>query len=228
MKGDKHTFVENKTFYKEYTKNEYYYLKMLHDYTGLEIDTITTNNMEYITMPEGIVISIDTIPKNARSTVRNIITKNIPFMLEQIRYIQSLNIYYSDCLQWLYYNKKLYLIDFDIAYPGVDRDHNNYELLSIFLGCFDINSSFIENSLRYLRLFQKGTNKLMPKEQIELYNRLNDNTMQKNHIYYTSNRRHIQININNIHIYGDNGNYIITETILNPDTQKEWELIRIL
>ena len=228
MKGDKHTFVENKTFYKEYTKNEYYYLKMLHDYTGLEIDTITTNNMEYITMPEGIVISIDTIPKNARSTVRNIITKNIPFMLEQIRYIQSLNIYYSDCLQWLYYNKKLYLIDFDIAYPGVDRDHNNYELLSIFLGCFDINSSFIENSLRYLRLFQKGTNKLMPKEQIELYNRLNDDTMQKNHIYYTSNRRHIQINVNNIHIYGDNDNYIITETILNPDTQKEWELIRIL
>ena len=228
MKGDKHTFIHDGIFHKQYTKNEYYFLKMLHDYTGLEIDTITTNNMEYITMPEGIVISIDTIPKNARSTVRNIIIKNIPFMLEQIRYIQSLNIYYSDCLQWLYYNKKLYLVDFDIASLGVDRDHNNYELLSIFLGCFDVDSSFIENSLNYLRLFQKGTNKLMPKEQIELYNRLNDNTMQKNHIYYTSNRRHIQININNIHIYGDNGNYIITETILNPDTQKEWELIRIL
>ena len=228
MKGDKHTFIHDSIFHKQYTKDEYYYLKMLHDSTRLEIDTITTNNTEYITMPEGIVISIDTIPKNAHSTVRSIITKNIPFMLEQIRYIQSLNIYYSDCLQWLYYNKKLYLIDFDIAYIGVDRDHNNYELLSIFLGCFDVDSSFIESSLNYLWLFQKGTNRLMTKEQIELYNKLNNDTMQKNHIYYSNNRRHIQVNINNIRIYSDNGNYIITEVILNPELQKEWELIRIV
>lgn len=196
--------------------------------TSLPIDTITANNKQYITMPSSHVISIDTIPKTDRNKVKHIITKNIPFMLKQIMYLQQLNIYYSDCMQWLYYQGKLYLIDFDIAYFGVDRDHNNYELLQIFLNCFDIDNSIIGKSLRYLRLFQKGTNKLMSKFDIETYNSLNDPTMVKSHIYYSTNKRRIQLSTTHIHIYTEYGNLIITDHILNPEIAREWELIRVV
>ena len=86
MQGNKHTFTDNKTFYKEYTKNEFLFLKMLHGNTGLIINTITHNNKEYITMPADHVISIDTIPKKRRNNIKHIIIKNIPFILEQISY----------------------------------------------------------------------------------------------------------------------------------------------
>ena len=135
MKNNLHTFTDpsSNLFHKELSPsknpNEFLFLKMLHGMTSLPIDTITANNKQYITMPSSHVISIDTIPKTDRNKVKHIITKNIPFMLKQIMYLQQLNIYYSDCMQWLYYQGKLYLIDFDIAYFGVDRDHNNYELL---------------------------------------------------------------------------------------------------
>ena len=53
--------------------------------------------------------------------------------------------------------------------------------------------------------------------------------MQKNHVYYSKNQRHIQIkDIEYIHIYGESGNMLITETILNPEVAKEWELIKIV
>jgi len=232
MKGNLNTFTDpqNNLFHKETSSssNEFLFLKMLHGMTSLPIDTIMHDYKQYITMPSAHVISIDTIPKKDRNKVKHIITKNIPFMVTQINYLQQLNIYYSDCLQWLYYQGKLYLIDFDIAYFGVDRDHNNYELLQIFLNSFDIDSLFINKSLRYLRLFQKGTNRLMSKYDIDLYNNLNDPTMQKNFVYYSTNKRHIQISTKNILIYTDSGNMVITDHILNPEITKEWELIRVV
>ena len=232
MKGNLHTFTDptTKLFHKETipSSNEFLFLKLLHGSTNLPVDTIMHEYKQYITMPSAHVISVDTIPKKDRNKVKYIITKNIPFMLKQINYLQNLNIYYSDCLQWLYYQGKLYLIDFDIAYYGVDRNHNNYELLEIFLNCFDVDGSFISRSLRYLRLFQKGTNRIMSKSDIELYNRLNDPTMQKNFVYYSTNKRHIQISTKNIHIYTDLGNMIITDNILNPEITNEWELIRVV
>lgn len=235
MQGNKHTFInsQTKTFYKQYTKTEYTYLKMLHDYTGLTINLVTinnsnNNNTQYITMPAAHVISIDTIPQKRRSNLSHIITANIPFILDQISYLNNLGIYYSDCLQWLYYQNKLYLIDFDTAYMNkIDYNYNNYDLLKNFLSAFNIDYKFITESLNYLDLFQGDGFSFSDKEQ-ELYNKLNDPTMLKNHIYYSSNRRHIQLNIPNIHIYGSTGNMIITETILNPELKNEWELIKIV
>jgi hypothetical protein len=198
---------------------------MLHGYTGLEIDTIMHDGIQYITMPKDYVISIDTIPKNRRNMVKSIITENIPFILSQIYSLESLNIYYSDCLQWLYHNNKLYLIDMDVSYQGVDRDHSNYDLLKNFLSAFNIDYSFISESLNYLDLFKDGIT--LDSKEIELYNKLNDETMIKNHVYYCRNQRHIQIKEKHIHIYGNTGNMIITETILSPETRKDWELLRI-
>lgn len=229
MKGNKHTFIESGIFHKEYNQQEFTFLKLLHGNTNLPIDSIMHKNKHYITMPEGHVISIDTIPKEDRSSLSHLITKNLPFMLEQISYLQNLNIYYSDMLQWLLYNNKMYLIDFDTAYLGVDYDHNNFNLLTIFLSDFDVNSSFITESLNYLRLFQKGTNILTSPEETEIYNKYNNPTIKKNHIYYTYNRRHIQIkHIPSINIYGSTGNMVITETLLNPETRSEWELVKII
>lgn len=82
MKGDKKTFIQNEYFYKEYSKNEFYFLKMLHGVDGLHIDTITCDGIQYIEMSKGHVISIDTIPKEKRNQVKNIIIKNILFMLD--------------------------------------------------------------------------------------------------------------------------------------------------
>ena len=115
MNGNKITFTKDKIFYKQYSKNEFLFLKMLHGTTGLEIGI--TADKQYITMPKGNVISIDTIPKDKRNNagIQSIIRKNIPFMLEQINLLNNLGIYYSDCLQWLYYNNRLYLIDMDAA-----------------------------------------------------------------------------------------------------------------
>jgi hypothetical protein len=53
MKGDKITFIDGKTFYKQYTKNEFLFLKMLHGSTNLEISI--TPDKQYITMPKGNV-----------------------------------------------------------------------------------------------------------------------------------------------------------------------------
>jgi len=47
-------------------------------------------------------------------------------------------------------------------------------------------------------------------------------------LYYSTNKRHIQINTKNIHIYTDNGNMVITDIILNPEIAKQWELIRVV
>ena len=232
MQGNKHTFIssDNKTFHKEYTHQEFLFLKMLHGITNLPINTITHNNKEYITMPADHVISIDTIPKKRRNNIKHIIIKNIPYMLEQILYLNALNIYYSDALQWLYHNNKLYLIDFDTAYmTTIDfnyNNHNNYDLLINFLSAFNIDYSFISESLNYFQLFQDGISFF--ENEVNIYNSLNIPSMQKNHIYFTNNRRHIQIDVNNIHIYGENGNILITETVLNPELQNEWELIRIV
>jgi len=234
MKGDKKTFIQNEYFYKQYSKNEFYFLKMMHGVDGLHIDTIIYNGVEYIEMPKGHVISIDTIPKEKRSNVKHIIIKNIPFMLDQVALLNNLGIYYSDVMQWLYYNNRLYLIDFDIAYmTKIDYNHNNYNLLIHFLTAFNIDCNFIEESLHYLDLFKTDIADIdytfYNNNDKKLYNRLNIPDMQKNHIYYSKNQRHIQIkDIEYIHIYGNNGNMIITDSIINPEVAREWELIKIV
>lgn len=231
MKGDKTTFIKDKTFYKQYSKNEFLFLKMLHGSTGLEIG-ITTDK-KFITMPKGNVISIDTIPKDKRNNagIKNIIIKNIPFMLEQINLLNNLGIYYSDCMQWLYYNNRLYLIDMDAAYfTTIDCNYNNHDLFKTFLSQFNIDSSLITESCYYLALFQTEDIEYTFYSDIEkeLYNSLNIPNMQKNHIYISKNQRHIQINIENIHVYGESGNMVITENILNPELCQEWELLKVI
>lgn len=230
MKGDKKTFIEGKYFYKEYSKNEYYFLRMLHSEYDLPIDTIMKNGIQYIEMPKGNIISVDTIPAKKRNTdcIRNIIIKNIPFMLQQVIKLNAMGIYYSDCMQWLYYENRLYLIDMDMSYmTNIDYNYNNYDLLFNFLLAFNVDYSYISESLNMLQLFQNGFSLI--DEEIELYNRLNKPDMQKNHIYYSKNQRHIQIkDIEYIHIYGNNGNMIITDSIINPEVAREWELIKIV
>jgi len=232
MKGNLNTFTDPQTnlFHKETSSSskEFLFLKMLHGMTNLPIDTIMHDYKQYITMPHGHVISIDTILKKDRNKVRPIITKNIPFMLKQIYTLQQLNIYYSDCLQWLYYQGKLYLIDFDVASFGVDIHDTNYSLLFNFMTAFDIDCSLISDSIRYLDLFRTGAEFYHTEEEQIIYNRLNDPTMVKNYIYYSINKRHIQISTKNIHIYTESGNMIITDNILNPEITKEWELIRVV
>lgn len=234
MQGNKKTFIEGEYFYKQYSKNEFYFLKILHGVDGLHIDTITCDGIQYIEIPKGHVISIDTIQKEKRNQVKNIIIKNMSFILSQVSLLNQLGIYYSDVMQWLYYNNRLYLIDFDTAYmTKIDCDHNNYDLLINFLVAFDIDYNFIKESLCYLDLFKTDASDIdytfYNDAEKELYNRLNKPDMQKNHVYYSKNQRHMQINhIANIHIYGESGNMLITETILNPEVAKEWELIKIV
>lgn len=234
MKGDKKTFIQNEYFYKEYSKNEFYFLKMLHGEDGLHINTITKDYIQYIEIPAGHIISIDTIPREKRNQVKNIIIKNMPFILNQISLLNNLGIYYSDVMQWLYYNNRLYLIDFDTAYmTKIDCDHNNYDLLINFLVAFDIDYNFIKESLCYLDLFKTDAGDIdytfYNDEEKKLYNNLNKPDMQKNHVYYSKNQRHIQIkDVDYIHIYGNNGNMIITDSIINPEVAREWELIKIV
>ena len=45
MKGNKKTFIENNFFYKEYSKNEFLFLKMLHGIDGLHLNTIIKDNI---------------------------------------------------------------------------------------------------------------------------------------------------------------------------------------
>lgn len=231
MKGDKITFIDGKTFYKQYTKNEFLYLKMLHGSTNLEISI--TPDKQYITMPKGNVISIDTIPKEKRNSagIKNIIIKNIPFMLDQVNLLNNLGIYYSDCMQWLLYNNRLYLIDMDAAFQTtIDNNYNNHDLLINFLNLFNIDTSMITESRYFLTLFQTEDIEFTFYNEAEkqLYNSLNIPDMPKNHVYISSNQRHMQININNIHIYGESGNMIITEHILNPELCQEWELLKVV
>lgn len=231
MNGNKTTFIEGKTFYKQYTKNELLFLKMLHGSTGLEISI--TADKQYITIPKGNVISIDTIPKDKRNNVgiKSIIIKNIPFMLEQINLLNSLGIYYSDCLQWLLHNNRLYLIDLDVAYmTKIDYNHNNHDLLINFLNLFHIDTSMITESRYYLTLFQSEDIEwtFYNEAEKQLYNNLNIPEMLKNHVYFSRNQRHIQINTNNIHVYGESGNMVITDTILNPELCEEWELLKVV
>lgn len=231
MNGNKTTFTKDKIFYKQYSKDEFLFLKMLHGSTGLEIGI--TADKQYITMPKGNVISIDTIPKNKRNNagIKSIIIKNIPFMLEQINLLNNLSIYYSDCLQWLYYNNKLYLIDMDAAeFKTIDYNYNNHDLLINFLNLFHVDPSTITECRYFLTLFQSDDIEwtFYNDAEKELYNKLNIPDMQKNHIYFSSNQRHIQINTNNIHVYGQSGNMVITEHILNPEVCKEWELLKVV
>jgi hypothetical protein len=78
-------------------------------------------------------------------------------MLDQIIYMSALGIYYSDCMQWLYYNGKMYLIDFDTAYfHDIDIHYNNYDLFMNFLSAFNIDDSWIKESLHFFRFIQMG------------------------------------------------------------------------
>lgn len=233
MQGNKETFSIGNMFYKEYTKNEFLFLKMLHGIDNLHLDTITINNKEFIEMPKGHVISIDTITKDKRnnSGIRHIIIDNIPFILSQISLLNDLGIYYSDCLQFLYHNNKLYLIDMDIAsFTDINCNYNNFNLLINFLSAFDINSKCITESLYYLNLFQETdiNYTLYSEDKKALYNKLNNDTMTKNHVYYATNRRYIQANIKNIQVLTDNFNVYITETVLHPDIVNDWELTKVL
>jgi hypothetical protein len=232
MNGNKKTFSKGNMFYKEYSKNEFMFLKMLHGVDGLHLDTITFDNTEYIEMPKGHVISIDTIQKNQRNSIRHIIIENIPFMLQQVSLLNELGIYYSDAMQWLYVNDKMYLIDMDISYfTTIDYSYNNYDLFINYLSTFDIDSSYITESLHYLDLFQTDKNDIndtfYSASYKELYNKLHDDTIQVKHIYFCRNQRYIQANIKNTQVTDDNGTYYITEHILNPEIVNEWELINI-
>ena len=233
MNGNKKTFKDGKMFYKEYSDSEFKFLKMLHGENNLHIDTLTKDGIQYIELPFSHVISIDTIKKADRKSIciKNIIMNNIPFILKQISLLNALGIYYSDVLQFLYHNDKMYLIDMDIAYfSEIDANYNNYSLLLNFLHSFNINTDFITESLQYLQLFQESDidYTFYNDSKKALYKKLNDNTMQKRHIYHCRNGRHIQIDTKHIHIYGNTGNMIITDTIINPSTQKEWELLRVV
>lgn len=235
MNGNKKTFSEGRMFYKEYSDHEFRFLKMLHGENNLHIDTITRDGIQYMEMPFGHVISIDTIKTNHRNDagIQNIIWDNISFMLKQVNLLNNLGIYYSDCLQWLLLDdNRLYLIDFDAAYmTKIDYNYNNYDLLINFLKSFDIYNKHITESLQYLQLFQETDieNTFYDEIRKEQYKHLNNPTMQKNHIYHCRNQRHIQLTDagNYIHIYGKTGNMVITETLLNPETARNWELIRI-
>jgi len=231
MKGDKITFIEGNIFYKQYTKNEFLFLKMLHGSTNLDIG-ITTDN-KYITIPKGNVISIDTIPKEKRNNagIKSIIIKNIPFMLAQVNLLNNLGIYYSDCMQWLLYNNRLYLIDMDAAeFKTIDYNYNNHDLLINFLNLFYIDSSMITEPRYFLTLFQTKDIEwtFYNDTEKELYNKLNIPDMPKNHVYISRNKRHIQINTKNIHVYGQSGNMVITEHLLNPELCEEWELLKVI
>lgn len=233
MNGNKKTFTENGYFYKEYTKNEFIFLKMLHGENDLHLDTIIKDGIQYIEMPYNHVISIDTIQKNHRHAISHIIYDNIPFMLKQINLLNDLGIYYSDCLQWLLLDdNRLYLIDFDTAYfTTIDYNYNNHDLFINFLKSFEIDTSYITESLQYLNLFRCDDidNTFYDESKKTQYKHLNDPDMQKNHIYHCKNQRHIQlIDIGKyIHIYGKSGNMVITEKLLNPEIVKTWELIKI-
>ena len=97
---------------------------------------------------------------------------------------------------------------------------------------FNINNNFIQEALQYLELFKEKEEDIKDsfynEEEKSLYNRLNNPAMQKNHIYYSRNQRHIQIDAEHIHIYGNTGNMVITELILNPEEIANWELIKIV
>lgn len=154
MLGNKKTFINGNKFYKEYTKNEFLYLKMLHGETGLEIGLETVDGIQFITMPKMHMISCDDIPQKRRQNVRHIIVDNIPFILKQIRLLTALKINYTDQMQFGYYNDKMYLIDFDFSFPMQQGDECiNYELFNNFLTAFGIDSSFINESLKLLVLY---------------------------------------------------------------------------
>ena len=53
MQGNKKTFIEGEYFYKQYSKNEFYFLKMLHGVDAMHIDTITCDGIQYIEIPKG-------------------------------------------------------------------------------------------------------------------------------------------------------------------------------
>ena len=231
LNGNKKTYTADKTFYKQYSKNEFLFLKMLHGSTGLEIGL--TADKQFITMPKGHVISIDTIPKEKRNNagIQSIIRKNIPFMLEQINLLNNLGIYYSDCLQFLLHDNRLYLIDMDTTeFKTIDYNYNNHDLLINFLNLFDIDTSLITESRHYLTLFQSEDIEytFYNENEKEIYNSLNIPDMPKNHVYISRNQRHIQINVKNIHVYGESGNMVITEHILNPELCREWELLKVV
>jgi len=228
MQGDKQTFIKDKTFYKEFTQNEFMLLKILHDgVTNLKIDFEMVDNKQYITMPADHIISTDTIAKNRRSNLTHIIIENIPFILKQIQYLTVLQINYSDNLQFLYHDNKMYLIDMDISHFDYDsyNQYNNYHLLYCFLSAFNIDHNMISDCIHYLQLFQNGCTLEDAKQTI--YDKLNRPEMQKNHVYYCRNQRYIQADVKNIQLLTDNANVFITETILNPDIIDEWELIRV-
>ncbi len=228
MKGNKETFTENKTFHKEYTKSEFLFLKMLHGSTGLVIGL--TPDHKYITMPHDHVISIDTIPQKRRSNINHIIIENIPFILKQVSLLNQLGIYYSDCMQFLYHDNKMYLIDMDTAFfHDSEPCYNNYDLLLNFLTAFNIDSSIISKSLYYLELFRTEDIEwtFYNDSEKELYNKWNKPDMIKNHVYYSRNDRMIQGKFENIQITLDHGTVCITENILSPENMNEWELIKI-
>lgn len=229
MLGNKKTFINGDTFYKEYTKNEFLYLKMLHGATGLEIGLETVDGNKYITMPVMHMISCDDIPQKKRKNVSHIIVKNIPFILKQIRLLTALKINYSDWLQFGYDGDKMYLIDMDVSYFDDDPHHkdDNFDHLINFLYAFDIDTEFLTESRNMLHLFQSDGCSFFDHE-IELYNKLNNPNMIKKYVYYSRNKRHIAIKQENIHIYGKSGNMVITSDILNPEVRDEWELIRIV
>jgi hypothetical protein len=180
-------------------------------------------------MPFGYVISIDTIKADKRNSdsIKHIINSNIPFMLEQVNRLNELSIYYTDCMQWLYLNDKLYLIDMDFSFTEtIDYNHNNYSLLNNFLSAFNVNSSYISESLRMLDLFQCEGCSLI-KSETELYNKLHNDNMKYNHVYYCRNQRHIMLKTEYVHIYGNTGNIVITDNLLSDNIINEWELIKI-
>lgn len=238
MNGNKKYFIKGNKFYKEYTKQEFLFLKCLHGEHEQEfpIDILMIDGVQYIEMLEGNVISIDTIKKEDRNdiSIRNIIINNIPFILKQISLLNRLNIYYSDQLQFVLINHKLYLIDFDAAeYKIINHDYDNYTLLAIYLRTFNIDSTFITKGLIMYEALRKQNYLTLDKTIRELHKKYFYELMIPNYLYYSQNNRYCQLNINNTQIPAseiDNkikGNYVYVDTFLTPSEVEEWELIKI-
>lgn len=241
MKGNLEIIIEKDKVLKEYNvnknKNEFYFLKCLHDTLSenFKIELIRKNCKKYIMMNKGHMISRDDIMKNKINYVKHIILENIEFILKQLSFLNRMNVYYSDLLQFCY-TDKMYLIDMDTSCyltNELDKLHfDNYALFNNFLNYFDLSCDYIFKGKNLFELLSKDYNCSLDKNDEILYNKYYYD-IKIDHLYYSSNDRYIQLNIDNIQVPAyeiDNkikGNYFMTKFPLSGKMKNEWELIKL-